>query len=239
MVLRIGAIKSTRHRLSRCTKRGRVTGEEISLTKPGIVRLVVLVALVMSGSFAFGQGWRGDVMITVVNDKLVAIPAAGSRIEESLGANETVQNTAARGQTGFAQTSTRLLGFSSERRHWAEAPLGVNETVERRHVQGRLIVAQTNRQVYGFQEGRAHWTSEPLGARETVKQLQGRGHVAVVLTSDRALAFSSYTGGFFSIPWSTDERIQSVDETSDAVMVRTSTRTLAFRSQTTEWVEIR
>ena len=85
--------------------------------RPFIFGFVVLIAAVMAGSVAFGQGWRGDVMITVVNDKLVAIPAAGSRIEENLGANETVQNNAARGQTGFAQTSTRLLGFSSELRH--------------------------------------------------------------------------------------------------------------------------
>lgn len=77
-------------------------------TRSFILGLVVLIAAGMAGSVAFGQGWRGDVMITVINDKFVAIPATGSRIEENFGVNETVQHTAARRQIGFAQTSAQL-----------------------------------------------------------------------------------------------------------------------------------
>jgi hypothetical protein len=207
-----------------------------------IFHLLIVIASVAgihaSLDQAHGQGRYTDVMVTVVNEKVVALSGGGSGIEESLGMGETVVSSDARGQTGFAQTSSRLLGFSSELRRWTEVRLSGEERVERHQVLPRLIVAQTDRQLYGFLEGRGHWTSEALGTGETVKKLHGRGHVIVAITSDRALAFSSFTGGFFSIPWSTDERVISIDETNDAVMVRTSSRQLVFRSQTTEWAEV-
>jgi hypothetical protein len=206
---------------------------------PSILLTTLVAGLFALSGTAHAQGRHGDVMVTVAGDKVIALPAGGSAIEEGLGVNEMVATTAARGQTGFAQTSTRLLGFSSELRRWTEVQLAAEERVERHQVLLRLIVVQTNRQLYGFQEGRGHWTNESLGTNEQVKQLHGHGHVAVVITTERALAFSSFTGGFFSLPWSTDERVLSVDETNDAVMVRTSIRLLAFRSQTTEWVEVR
>ncbi|HEY7130379.1 MAG TPA: hypothetical protein VH332_11935 [Nitrospira sp.] len=186
-----------------------------------------------------GQGRHGDVLVTVANDKVIALPAGGAAIEEALEVNESVVSAAARGQTGFAQTSTRLLGFSSGLRRWTEVQLDAGERVERRQVLPRLIVVQSVRQLYGFQEGRGHWTTVSLGANEQAKQLHGRGHVAIVITTERVFAFSSFTGGFFAQPWSTDERVVSVDDTNDAVMVRTSSRLLAFRSQTTEWVEVK
>ena len=202
----------------------------------------MLLAL-LAGSFASqgtvdGQGRHGDVLVTVSNEKVIALPAGGGAIEEGLAVNETVMKTAARGQTGFAQTSDRLLGFSTELRRWTEVRLSADERIERHQVLLRMIVVQSTRQLC-FQEGRGHWTMEPLGANEQPKQLHGRGHVAVVVTSERVLAFSSFTGGFFALPWSTDERVISIDYTNDAVMVRTSARLLAFRSQTTEWVEVR
>jgi hypothetical protein len=207
--------------------------------RPPILFITLAAGLFALSGIAHSQGRHGDVMVTVTTDKVIALPAGGSAIEEGLGVNETVATTAVRGQTGFAQTSTRLLGFSSELRRWTDVQLAAGERVERHQVLPRLILVQTNRQLYGFQEGRGHWTNESLGARETVTQLHGHGHVAVVITTERALAFSSFTGGLFSLPWSTDERVFSVDETNDAVMVRTSTRLVAFRSQTTEWVEVK
>ena len=209
------------------------------MTPWSITRLTVLIAAVLSGSYAFGQGRHSDVMVTVLKDKIVALSAGGSGGEESLGVNETVVTTGARGFTGFAQTSTRLLGFSSGLRRWTEIPLAVDERIERHQILPALILVQSDRQVYGYQEGRGHWSSEALGTSEIVKQVRGRGHIAIAVTTERALAFSSYTGGFYSIPWSTDERVLTIDETGDAVMIRTSTRTLAFRSQTTEWVDVR
>lgn len=155
-------------------------------------------------------------MVTVMKDKIGALSASGSGGEESLGVNETVVTTGARGFTGFAQTTNRLSGFSSGLRHWTEIPLDINERVKRHHVLPALILVQSDRQVYGYQEGRGHWSSEALSTSEVVKQVRGLGHIALAVTTGRALAFSSYTGGFFSIPWSTDERVQTIDETGDA-----------------------
>ena len=142
----------------------------------------LLLMMLFADLFAFngtvgGQGRHGDVMVTVTSEKIIALPASGGAIEEGLAANEAVGKTVARGQTGFAQTSARLLGFSTELRRWTEVQLSANEPVERYQVLPRLIVVQTTRQLYGFQEGRGHWTSEPLGANEQAKQLHGRGHV--------------------------------------------------------------
>lgn len=196
-------------------------------------------SLCLFASMAVAPSHAGDVTVVVLHDKIIALPVGGSGMEESLGLNETVIVTEARGQTAFAQTSNRLLEFSSELRRWTDVQLDRGEQIGRHHVLPRLILAQSDRRVYGFQEGRGHWTAEPLGTRETVKQLHGRGHVAVAITSERAMAFSSYTGGIFSTPWSTDEKVLSVEDSHDSCMVRTSTRMLAFRSQSTKWMEVK
>ena len=205
-----------------------------------IFRLLCILtgSLSLFASMAVAPSHAGDVTVAVLHDKVIALPAGGSGMEESLGLNETVIVTEARGQTAFAQTSNRLLGFSSALRRWTDVQLDSGEQVGRHRVLPRLILAQSDRRVYGFQEGRGHWTTEPLGTRETVKQLHGRGNVAVAITSERAMAFSSYTGGIFSIPWSTDEKVLSVEDSPDACAVRTSTRMLVFRSRSTEWMEV-
>ncbi|HJT22493.1 MAG TPA: hypothetical protein VJ746_18615 [Nitrospira sp.] len=205
----------------------------------GLLAIALMASLLGPSDVAVGQGRFFDVTVTVVKDKIVALPAGGSSIEEGLTLGETVVKTESKGQTGFAQTSSRLLAFSSELRRWADVALGSDERVERHHVLPRSVVVQSDRQLYGFQEGRAHWTNEPLGTGEKVKQLHGRGHVTVAITTDRALAFSAFTGGFFSMPLSNDEAIVSVDGANDAVLLRTSSRTIAFRSQTTDWTEIK
>lgn len=52
----------------------------------------LLLLTVLSAYFipVFAQGHQGDVMITVVKDKVVALPAAGSVVEEGLSVNETI-----------------------------------------------------------------------------------------------------------------------------------------------------
>jgi hypothetical protein len=199
--------------------------------------LMILVSLGLSPAFA--QVRQIDVLVTLVKDRVVALPGGGSPVEEPLGVNETLVTTAAQGPAGFAQTTRRLLGFSSGLRRWTEVQLGVEEQVERHHVLPRLLVVQTNRRVHGFQESRGHWFSDALGPNETVKQLQGRGHVIVVITSERALAFSAFTGGFFAMRWSAHEQMQSIDQTNDVTVIRTTTRQLAFRSQTGGWTDLR
>jgi hypothetical protein len=188
---------------------------------------------------AFGQTRQVDVLVTLVKDKLVALPGGGSPVEEPLGVNETIITTGARGPAGFAQTSSRLLGFSSGLHRWTEVQLGGEEYVDQHQILPRLIIVQTNRRVHGFQESRGHWFSEALGPNETVKNLHGDGHILVAITTERALAISALTGGFFTIRWSANEHLQSIDHTRDAVLIRTSTRHLSFRSQIGGWMEMR
>lgn len=199
--------------------------------------LILIVALCSSPVSA--QVRPIDVLITVVKDKVVALPGGGSPVEEALGVNETIVTTAAQGPAGFAQTSRRLLGFSSGLHRWTEVHLEVEERVEHLQILPRLIIVQTNRRLHGFQESRGHWFSEALGPNETVRQLRGRGHVMVVVTSERALAISAFTGGFFWVRLSPNELVQSIDQTNDAAVVRTNVRQLAFRSQTGLWTEMR
>ena len=198
-----------------------------------------IIMVTLCSSPAIAQVRHIDVLVTVVKDRVVALPGGGSPVEEPLGVNETIVTTAAHGPAGFAQTSRRLLGFSSGLRRWTEVQLGVEEHVEQHHMLPRLLLVQTNRRVHGFQESRGHWFSEALGPNEAFKQLQGRGHVIVVITSERALAISAFTGGFFAVRWSANEQVQSIDQTNDVTVVRTTMRQLAFRSQIGGWTEMR
>jgi hypothetical protein len=180
-----------------------------------------------------------EVLVTIVKDKVVALPGGGSPVEEALGVNETIVTTAAKGPAGFVQTSRRLLGFSSALHRWTEVQLEVEEHVEHHQTLPRLVTVHTNRRIHGFQESRGHWFSQALGPNETVTQLRGRGHVMVVVTSERALAISAFTGGFFWVRLSPNELVQSIDQSNDAAVVRTTARQLAFRSQTGLWTEMR
>jgi len=200
--------------------------------------LALSLLLIVPGP-ASAQTRQVDVLVTVVKDKVVALPGGGSPVEEPLGVNETIVSMAAKGPAGFAQTSRRLLGFSSGLHRWTEVQLEVEEHVDRHQIVPRLVLVQTNRRVHGFQESRGHWFSEALGPNETVKELHGDGHVLIVITSERALAISAFTGGFFTVRWSANEHLQSIDHTRDAVLIRTSARHLSFRSQIGGWTEMR
>lgn len=201
--------------------------------------LSLILMATLSSNFTFAQVRHVDVLVTIIKDKLVALPGGGSPVEEALGVNETIVTTGAKGPAGFAQTSRRLLGFSSALHRWTEVQLEVEEHVDRQRILPRLIIVQTNRRLHGFQETRGHWFSEALGPNETVRQLQGRGHVIIVVTSERALAISAFTGGFFWVRLSPNELVQSIDQTNDAAVVRTTARQLVFRSQTGLWTEMR
>ncbi|MGE0643097.1 MAG: hypothetical protein AB7P24_05460 [Nitrospira sp.] len=206
-------------------------------TRHSIPLLIIIVALCSSSIFA--QIRPLDVLITVVRDKVVALPGRGSPVEETLGVNETIVTTEAKGPAGFAQTSRRLLGFSTGLLRWTEVQLEVEEQVDHHQVLPRLIIVQTNRRVHGFQESRGHWFTEALGPNETVTHRRARGHLGIVVTSERALAMSAFTGGFFWVRLSPNELVQSIDQTNDAAVVRTTARQLAFRSQTGLWTEMR
>lgn len=82
--------------------------------------LYELVSLFLSSGIAAAQGHRGDVTVAVMHEKVIALPADGSGMEESLGLNETVIVAEAWGQTAFTPTTNRLLGFSSALRRWTD-----------------------------------------------------------------------------------------------------------------------
>lgn len=52
----------------------------------GRLPICIIAGLMFTASMAYSQSRRGNVMITIMNEKLLGIPASGSRIEEGLGA---------------------------------------------------------------------------------------------------------------------------------------------------------
>jgi len=206
--------------------------------RAGMVCLGMVMMLWSSGTLAFAQGRFTDVLVSVVKNKVVAVNGVGPS-EIDLAVGETVVSTKAFGLTGLAVTSTRLLGFSSQLRHWGEQSLGINEHVNQSQVLRGLCVVATERSLYGFQETLAQWTTENLGMSERVQELHAHGHVALVMTTERVVAFSAFMSRFHTMPLQGDELVQGIENTGDAVLVRTSHRTLMFRSRMSGWTEMR
>jgi hypothetical protein len=204
----------------------------------GMVCLCMVMMLWFGGMPTLAQGRFTDVLVSVVKNKVVAVNEVGPS-EIDIGVGETVVSTKAFGLTGLAITSTRLLGFSSQLRHWGEQPLSVDERVNRSEVLRELCVVATERSLYGFQETLAHWTTEDLGVSERVQDLRARGHVALVVTTERLVAFSAFMSRFHPMPLQGDELVQGIENSGDAVLVKTSRRTLMFRSRMSGWTEMR
>jgi hypothetical protein len=206
--------------------------------RAGMVCLGMVMMLWSSGTPALAQGRFTDVLVSVVKNKVVAVNGVGPS-EIDLGVGEAVVSTKAFGLTGLAITSTRLLGFSSQLRHWGEQSLGVNGHVNQSQVLRELCVVATERSLYRFQETLAHWTTEGLGMSERVQELRAHGHVALVVTTKRLMAFSAFMSRFQVVPLQGDELLQGIENTGDAVLVKTSRRTLMFRSRLSGWTELR
>jgi hypothetical protein len=203
-----------------------------------MICLGMVMMLWFVGTPAVAQGRFTDVLVSVVKNKVVAVNEVGQS-EIDIGVGETVVSTKAFGLTGLAITSTRLLGFSSQLRHWGEQPLSVDEHVNRSEVLRELCVVATERSLYGFQETLAHWTTEDLGVSERVQELRARGHIALVVTTERLVAFSAFMSRFYAMPLQGDELVQGIENSGDAVLVKTSRRTLMFRSRMSGWTEMR
>jgi hypothetical protein len=206
--------------------------------RAGVVCLSLVMTLWFSGAPVFAQGRFTDVLVSVVKNKVVAVNGVGPS-EIDLAVGETVLSTKAYGLTGLAITSTRLLGFSSQLRHWGEQSLSVEEHVNRSEILRELSVVATDRSLYGFQETLAHWTTENLGMSERVQELRAHGHVALVVTTERLVAFSAFMSRFQVMPLQGDELVQGIENTGDAVLVKTSRRALMFRSRMSGWTEMR
>jgi len=203
----------------------------------GMACFGMVVTLWVGGTLAFAQGRFTDVLVSVVKDKVVAVTGVGqSEIDLSVG--ETVVSTKAQGLTALAITSTRLLGFSSQLRHWGEQTLDADEHVNRSQVLREFCVVATDQHLYGFQETMAHWTGEALGGSERVQELRAHGHMALAVTTERLVGFSAFMNGFHAMALQGDERVQGIEHTGDALLVKTSRRTLMFRSRMAGWTEM-
>jgi len=61
---------------------------------------ILTFSLLMISLPAFAQVRQVDVLVTVVKDRVVALPGGGSPVEEPLGVNETIVTTAAQAPAG-------------------------------------------------------------------------------------------------------------------------------------------
>ncbi|HEY6289837.1 MAG TPA: hypothetical protein VIW48_10345 [Nitrospiraceae bacterium] len=205
-------------------------------SRVGMVCLGLVAIWWVGSTLAFAQGRLTDMLVSVVKDKVIAVTGVGQS-EINLSVGETVRSTKAQGLTALAITSTRLLGFSSQLRHWGEQTLEADEHVNMSQVLREFCVVATDQHLYGFQETLAHWTSEALGGSERVQDVRAQGHVALVVTTERLVGFSAFTSGFHAIALQGDERVQGIEHTGDALLVKTSSRTLIFRSRMASWTE--
>ena len=205
------------------------------LSRAGMVCFGMVVMLWVGGTLAFAQGRFTEV--SVVKDKVIAVTGVGQS-EIDLAVGETVVSTNAYGLTALAITSTRLLGFSSQLRHWGEQTLEMDEHVNTSQVLRELCVVVTDQHLYGFQETLAHWTREALGVPERVQELRAHGHLAPAVTTERLVGFSAFMSGFHAMALQGDERVQGIEQTGDAFLVKTSRRTLMFRSRISGWTEM-
>ena len=216
-----------------CSLSGRLT----PALHTGVVCLCIVAMLWFGGTLAFAQGRFTDVLVSVVKDKVIAVTGVGqSEIDLTVG--ETVVSAKAQGLTALAITSTRLLGFSSQLRHWGEQTLEEDEHVNRSQVLREFCVVATDQHLFGFQETLAHWTSEALGGSERVQEVRAHGHLALAVTTERLVGFSALMSGFHTMPLQGDERVQGIEQTGDAFLVKTSRRTLMFRSRMSGWTEM-
>jgi hypothetical protein len=208
-----------------------------SASRTGVLCLGMVAVLWSGDTLAFAQGRFTDVLVSVVKDKVIAVTGVGSS-EIDLTVGETVVSTKAQGLTALAITSTRLLGFSSQLRHWGEQTLGADERVNTSQVLREFCVVATDQHLYGFQETLAHWSSESLGGSERVQKLHAHGHLALAVTTERLVGFSAFMSGFYTMPLQGDEVVQGIEHTGDAFLVKTSRRTLMLRSRMSGWIEM-
>jgi hypothetical protein len=180
-----------------------------------------------------------QVLVTMVKDQLFAITPTEGFVKEDLIAGEEVVSTSSAGLNALVQTSTRLLGFSSQSMRWSEQRLDLYERVQDSRVLPRLLVVRTNKRLYGFQGSVGQWQSVDLQVQEEVRDTLAAENVAAVVTDKRVLGFSGFTGGFFLQDLPIGESLLAAVANDNLVLVTMSSRRLVFQSQRTAWVEMR
>ena len=179
-----------------------------------------------------------QVLVTVSKGRLFGIHRGEGISRVPLAAGEQVVSTQAKGITGFAQTSLRLLGYSGVLQRWSEQELDVSERIKAFYVTPRFILVLGERHVYGYQGEISRWKVETLGSRETIHETIVRDHVAVLVTNRQALGFSAFTGGFFSKPLPLNSGEITSEANDNLVILRLEDRKLLFRSGLAIWAEL-
>src|SRR5262245_27860553 len=131
---------------------------------------LLLFCLPVGPVFAADQERVTDqVAVTVLGNRVYAATSEPGFFSLELANDEDVQAVEARGFNALVQTSTRLLGFSSEARRWSVRETDRDERVAERRVTPCLIFVRTNKRLYGYiaQDGR--WGVRDLSSQEDQK----------------------------------------------------------------------
>ena len=180
-----------------------------------------------------------EASVSVGKDTVFGLTGTNTPVEFGLAAGEKVVYHSAKGINALVETTTRLLGFSSQTMAWSEQPLELYEHVQERRVLSRFLLVRTDRHVYGFQASLGPWKIEDLGASEEVRDTKLSGTIAVVITNRRLLGFSALSGGFYKQELFTDERVLSTNVNDSVILLTTNVRQLFLRSELEEWGELR
>jgi len=180
-----------------------------------------------------------EASVSVGNDTVFGLTGTNTPVEFGLAAGEKVVYHSAKGINALVETTTRLLGFSSQTMAWSEQSLALYEHVQERRVLSKFLLVRTDKHVYGFQASVGPWRTTELGTTEEVQATKLSGALAVVITNRRLLGFSALSGGFYEQDLFLDERILNTDVNDSVILLTTNVRQLFLRSELQEWGQLR
>ncbi len=211
----------------------------------GGVKIIAAVAIIGSvvfgvfNSVSAGQKVLTDsVSITTSQGQLFGVTSREGIARQVLGAGEAVLTIEAKGDTGFVQTTERLLGFSGVLQRWVSLPTSTAEHILKWTVTSRMIIVHGEQAMYGFQSDRGRWKREVFGAGETLQHRAVKDSVAVLVTNRRALGFSSFTGGFFPQDLPAGNSIAQIQINDSVIILHMSDSMLVFRSGLAIWAKL-
>ncbi len=213
--------------------------EGLSIRRLRTIGLLISVLIIPDCPVWSQESITDQVEVTVNQGRLLGIHSGEGIARIPLAAGERIVQIQAKGITGFAHTSLRLLGYSGTLQRWSTVELDVSENVRETYVTPRLILVVAERRIYGFQGEIGRWKTLEIRPRESLKQIIVENHVVVVITSNQVLGFSAFTGGFFSkdLPHSLDV-IESQSNDNIVILSLDDTQ-LIFRSGLAIWTELR
>ena len=209
------------------------------------MKIIVAVAFIGSvvlgvfNSVSAGQKVLTDsVSITTKQGQLFGLTSREGIARQVLGAGEEVLTIEVKGDTGFVQTTKRLLGFSGLLQRWVSLSTSTAEHILKWTVTSRMIIVHGEQAMYGFQSDRGRWKREVFGAGEALHHRAVKDSVAVIVTNRRALGFSSFTGGFFPRDLPVGNSIVDIQINDHVIILHLSDSMLVFRSGLAIWAEL-